>query len=322
MSSISDHNPIHAMKVPIIDLSHLSRQDFYEKSLVIKEIHEACQNSGVFHVINHGIPKSVIDEALEVNQKFFDLPGIMKEEILELGSRDPFSPVKLARFQHSALGSDLLQRDVLRLQAYPFEDFVDLWPKHPADYREKMGRYTAEIKKLAIQVFVAIMESLNLDATYLKENFEKGMQLVATNSYPSKSISDIKIGTPPHTDFGIITILVQTAPGLQVMDSLDGTWKDAPKLEGSLQVFVGDLLEVLSNGMYKSVMHQVIVPSTNKTRMSIASFHSFEFDEIVEPAKKLVDEEGVKRYRGCSSKELLKLIFSRALDRPIDALQI
>ena len=185
-----------------------------------------------------------------------------------------------------------------------------------------MGRYTAEIKKLAIQVFVAIMESLNLDATYLKENFEKGMQLVATNSYPSKSISDIKIGTPPHTDFGIITILVQTAPGLQVMDSLDGTWKDAPKLEGSLQVFVGDLLEVLSNGMYKSVMHQVIVPSTNKTRMSIASFHSFEFDEIVEPAKKLVDEEGVKRYRGCSSKELLKLIFSRALDRPIDALQI
>ena len=50
MSSISDHNPIHAMKVPIIDLSHRSRQDFYERSLVIKEIHEACQNSGVFHV--------------------------------------------------------------------------------------------------------------------------------------------------------------------------------------------------------------------------------------------------------------------------------
>ena len=72
---------------------------------------------------------------MEVNRNFFDLPEMMKKEILELGSRDMFSPVKLLTFQRSARGSDLLQRDLVRLYANPFEDFIDFWPTEPADYR-------------------------------------------------------------------------------------------------------------------------------------------------------------------------------------------
>ncbi|KAL3497569.1 hypothetical protein ACH5RR_040301 [Cinchona calisaya] len=325
---MNDHNLIHqSMNVPVIDLSLLLSQDSQEKSLVIKEIHEACQKSGIFHVINHGISQEVIEEALEVNRNFFDLPDIMKKDILEFGSGDPFSPVKFATFKQRAHGSDLLQRDVLRINANPIDEFLDLWPKNPADYREKMGRYTQEVRKLGNQLFEAIMESLNLGgATHLQENFGKGMQLVATNCYnsPHQESPSIKKGTPPHTDFGLITILLQTSPGLEILDSFDGKWKSAPKLEeGSFQVFVGDLLEVLSNGKYKSVMHQVIVPSsTTETRMSIASFHSFDMDDIVEPAINLVEEEGVKRYKDCSAKELLKLVFSRGFARPIEALKI
>lgn len=86
-------------------------------------------------VINHGISELVIEEASKVNQNFFDMPEIMKKEILEFGSDDAFSPVKLVTFQRRAEGSHLLQRDVLRLFASPFEDFVDLWPGNPADYR-------------------------------------------------------------------------------------------------------------------------------------------------------------------------------------------
>lgn len=184
-----------------------------------------------------------------------------------------------------------------------------------------MGRYTMETKKLGIQVFGAIMESLNLGATHLKEKFEKGMQIIATNSYSPRQDSSSEIGASPHTDYSIITILTQSSSGLQVMDNVDGTWKVVPELKGSLQVFVGDHLEVLSNGVYRSVSHRVIVPSTSKTRLSIASFHGFEIDEIVEPELELIRKEGVKRYKGCSARDLLKLVFSGEKDRPIAAIR-
>ncbi|XP_027080670.2 2-oxoglutarate-dependent dioxygenase 21, chloroplastic-like [Coffea arabica] len=309
------------MELPMVDVSLLG-QDSNEKSIVIKQIQEACQTWGAFHVINHGVSEAVIQAAMEVNRNFFDLPEMMKKEILELGSRDMFSPVKLLTFQRSARGSDLLQRDLVRLYANPFEDFIDFWPTHPADYREKMGRYTKDVRKLGITLFGAIMESLNLGPTHLQENFDKGMHMVIANSYsPPTPESSIKIGVAPHSDHGIITILLQSSPGLEVLDMADGKWKALPCPEGSLQVLVGDHLELLSNGIYKSVFHRATL-STRTTRMSLASFHNFELDEVVEPATELTAEDCPKRYEGCSTRDLIKDIYSGEVGRLIDRLKI
>ncbi|KAL3497568.1 hypothetical protein ACH5RR_040300 [Cinchona calisaya] len=260
----------------------------------------------------------------------------IEEETLETNSRDEMlSPVKLVRFQRRAQRTDsieVLQRDLLRLYANPLEDFMDFWPKNPSDYREKMGRYTKEVRKLGIHLFGAIMESLNLGgATHLKENFNQGMHMVVANRYsPYQESSNIKIGAPPHSDHSIITILLQSSPGLQVLDMADnnhdhhnnGTWKAIPKLEASLQVFVGDHLEVLSNGIYKSVWHRVIPISTSNARISMASFHNFQIDEIVEPAKELIDNDRPKKFKGSSVRDLLKYASSQKPVRLIDTHRI
>lgn len=101
-------------------------------------------------------------------------------------------------------------------------------------FREKMGRYSTEARKVCIELFGAIMESLNLDQTHLKANFEQGVQIVGINCYPPSSGSNMKTGAAPHTDHTIITLLLQSAPGLHIVNG--GSWKSVPMLKGSLQV--------------------------------------------------------------------------------------
>jgi isopenicillin N synthase-like dioxygenase len=62
----------------------------------------------------------------------------------------------------------------------------------------------------------------------------------------------------PHTDFGTITILDRQPGlgGLQVQ-LLDGSWVDAPWIEGSIVMNGGDLLAAWSNGRWRSAPHRV-----------------------------------------------------------------
>ncbi|CAI9771586.1 unnamed protein product [Fraxinus pennsylvanica] len=289
-------------KLPIINFSLLHHDS------VIKQIHEACRNFGFFHVINHGIPESVIEGALNVNSNFFDLPMAMKEELL---SDDVQKPVRFGRAQVGCHENGVLSRDFLKLYAHPIDHFLNLWPSNPPNYREKMGIYATEVRKLGIELFGAIMESLNLSPTHLKQNFEHGEQIIGINSYPRCLESNIKTGVAAHTDHSIITILLQSSPGLHIVDRSDSTWKSVCRIEGSFEIIVGDHLEVISNGLYKSVLHRAIPSSNNGSRFSIANLHSLGMDEIVEPAAKLVDEERPKRYKGSSLRDFIEHLSSK-----------
>ncbi|KAL3497570.1 hypothetical protein ACH5RR_040302 [Cinchona calisaya] len=312
-------NNCNDMQVPLINLS-LLQQDSQTKSHVIKQIHQACTSAGIFNVINHGLSETLIEEVLKVNANFFELPLVTKEGLI---SDDILKPVRFSTNQGGAQG---IFRDFLKLYAHPLEEFLNSWPNNPPDYRDKMGRCAVEMRKLGIQILGAIMESLNLETTFLKDNIEQGMHMVAINSYPpiseSKNIKKI-IGAPQHTDHSIITILLQSSSGLQVMDRNDkNTWKYVPKLKGSLLVFVGDHLEVLSNGKYKSVLHRVVYESCDETRLSIASFQSLGMDEVLEPAIELVDEEHPKQYKGSSLRDFLKHLASGESKPFIETLKI
>ncbi len=58
----------------------------------------------------------------------------------------------------------------------------------------------------------------------------------------------------------------------------------------SIVVNLGDQLEVITNGRYKSVMHRVVA-QTDGNRMSIASFYNPGSDAVISPAPALVKEE-------------------------------
>jgi aminocyclopropanecarboxylate oxidase len=124
------------------------------------------------------------------------------------------------------------------------------------------------------------------------------------SSYPPCPRPDLVDGLRAHTDAGGLILLFQDdqMSGLQLLK--DGAWVDVPPMRHAVVVNIGDQLEVITNGRYKSVMHRVVTRSDGN-RMSIASFYNPGADADIFPATKLLGdgvaeekegEEGVAVY--------------------------
>lgn len=77
-----------------------------------------------------------------------------------------------------------------------------------------------------------------------------------------------------HGDINLLTVLVgATTSGLQVKD-VHGNWHDVPCDKNSIAVNIGDMLEMCTEGAYKSTLHRVINPlgSDNVSRLSMPLF--------------------------------------------------
>ena len=59
------------------------------------------------------------------------------------------------------------------------------------------------------------------------------------------------LGLRPHTDYGFVTILDATAPGLQI--ELDGSFADVPVLEGHLVINFGEALNFITKRSDRTV---------------------------------------------------------------------
>ncbi|GJN01403.1 hypothetical protein PR202_ga18668 [Eleusine coracana subsp. coracana] len=296
--ALSPSQSSHA--VPVINLGRL-KKDPATRALVIQDIVRACREWGCFQVVNHGISKSIMKGALEAASEFFELSAEHKEVFTSTDIRQP------VRYDTSSRDGISRARSFLKHYANPLEDWVQFWPMYPPTYRKKIGEYAVEIQRVSMQLMDAILQGLGLRPMYLQEKLEKGMQFLALNNYPQFSHQDDRIGLAPHSDYGFLTILLQSSPGLEVMPHKDNSWKAIPAIPGALHVHIGDHLEVLSNGQLKSLVHRAIL-NPAEARISIASIHGLSMDEKVNCAKELVDDHHPKLYRGSSFHDFLDFL--------------
>ncbi|XP_010518085.1 PREDICTED: protein DMR6-LIKE OXYGENASE 2-like [Camelina sativa] len=269
--------------LPVIDFSLLHQPSL--RSRAIHEINIACKEFGFFQVINHGTPSSVVKDALDAATLFFDLPV---EEKMLLVSANVHEPVRYGTSLNHSTDSVHYWRDFIKHYSHPLSKWIDMWPSNPPCYKDKVGKYSEATHVLHKQLIEAIAESLGLEKTYLQEEIEEGSQVMAVNCYPTCPEPEIALGMPPHSDFSSLTILLQSSQGLQIMDC-NKNWVSVPYIEGALIVQLGDQVEVMSNGIYKSVIHRVTVNKDVK-RLSFASLHSLPLHKKISPAPKLVNE--------------------------------
>ncbi len=116
-------------------------------------------------------------------------------------------------------------------------------------------------------------------------------------------------GLRPHTDYGFVTILDATAPGLQV--EINGEFKDVPVLSGHLAIHFGEALRFItahSNRTVGAVVHRVLSQkSTNPIRHGIVYFANPDLDGMLWQ----FDANGADR--GSSSVEDLFALLERNL---------
>ncbi|KAK1272468.1 S-norcoclaurine synthase 1 [Acorus gramineus] len=118
------------------------------------------------------------------------------------------------------------------------------------------------------------------------------LQQVRINYYPPCPQSDKVLGLSPHSDTDTLTILLQIneVQGLQIKK--DDNWVPIAPLPDSFIINIGDVMEILSNGKYKSIKHRGTIDPL-KERLSIATFHSPNYDASIGPLKEITRDEAL-----------------------------
>ena len=145
--------------------------------------------------------------------------------------------------------------------------------------------------------------SLGLDASYFEDRYTHDpLILFRIFNYPSLSgpSSESTWSVGEHTDYGLLTILLQdSSGGLQVKTGAG--WIDAPPMPGSFVCNIGDMLDRMTGGRYRSTPHRVRNVS-EQSRLSFPFFFDPNFDAEVKPIEGLAVSEDDKdeRWDGAS----------------------
>ncbi|GJY34606.1 hyoscyamine 6-dioxygenase-like protein [Tanacetum coccineum] len=274
-----------SVEVPLcqnIPLNDLSKGR--SRSQIIQEILAACQEFGFFQVINHGVSQDLIDNTMKVAKDFYELPD---EDKAKVYSTDPSRSCKLYTSGYNYAHEELhYWRDNLRHPCHPLDECVPFWPEKPTNYRDVVGTYSLEVRKLSLRMLELICEGLGLEHGYFEGDLTGG-QLLSINHYPPCPDPGLALGLPKHADPNIITVLLQeNIYGLQVFK--DGQWLGVEPLPNAFVVNIGHQLHIISNGKLRSAEHRAVTNS-REARTTIVSFVSPGPDTIVQSAKSIID---------------------------------
>lgn len=279
---------IEGVTVPVISLSQ-------PHDVVVDELSKACSEWGFFLVTDHGIEPSLIGRLKEVGEEFFKLPQKEKESYANdpsSGSFEGYGTKMTKNLDEKVEWVDYY----FHIMHPPKKLNHDMWPKNPSSYRGVTEEYNVEILRTTNKLLELLSEGLGLDGKVLNsslggDEIEFEMKI---NMYPPCPQPQLALGVEPHTDMSALTLLVPNdVPGLQVWK--DGNWVAVNYLPNALFVHVGDQLEVLSNGKYKSVLHRSLV-NKERTRMSWAVFVVPPHEAVIGPLPELIDEKSPAKY--------------------------
>ncbi|KAL6214952.1 hypothetical protein ACLB2K_014384 [Fragaria x ananassa] len=251
---------VEGVAVPVISLA-TPHEDLEEK------VAEAAAEWGFFLITDHGVPASLTEELQKVSKEIFMLP----QEEKEAYANDPAS----GRFDGNGTRMTKNHDEKIEWIDYFFHHIAppskvnyDFWPRNPPSYREVNEEYNKEMLRVADKLLEVLSQSLDLDRKVLKshigdEEIELEMKI---HMYPPCPQPQLALGVEPHTDMSALTLLVSNdVPGLQLWK--DENWVAVNYLPNEIFVNIGDQMEILSNGKYKSVLHRSLV---NKERMRLS----------------------------------------------------
>ncbi|XVF88279.1 hypothetical protein PTKIN_Ptkin19aG0037300 [Pterospermum kingtungense] len=280
---------------PIIDISLFSSPSPAEEvNKELEKLKSALSSSGCFQAIGHGISSSFLDKVRDVAKQFFVLP---KNEKQKYGR---------AVNESEGYGSDRIVSDKqvldwssrLTLIVFPEDKRrLNLWPESPNEFRYIIQEFTSQIKVLISILYKGMARSLNLEENSFSTQFgDRASMKARFNFYPTCSRPDLVLGVKPHTDGSGITVLLQDreVEGLQVL--VDDKWVKVPVIPHALVVNLGDQMQIMTNGIFKSPMHRVVTNS-EKLRISVALFNEPEPEKEIGAVESLVDERRPRLYR-------------------------
>ena len=229
---------IRPERIPVLDLKALNNPD------QIEALGRACADPGFFHVINHGVPRHVIDAFEAATRAFFALPTEVKRRVKRTATNsrgfadDEFTKrtrdyKEMYDFGHKPrpeLADDAVENHVM-----------DGWNQMPEleGFREAIEEYYACCADVCEELLDAVALSLDIEPEAFRSLFEGGhTSYLRLNAYPATTNRHVqndvdldierlsrneeddaetpldeldgpRLGVNRHFDAGVLTLLYQ-----------------------------------------------------------------------------------------------------------------
>ncbi|XP_058773571.1 protein SRG1-like [Vicia villosa] len=296
------------LEIPVIDMKKLLSLEFGSEELT--KLHLACKDWGFFQLVNHDVSSSLVEKVKLEIQEFFNLPMLEKKNFWQTEQHmEGFGQAFVVSEEQKLDWADIFYMTTLPKHSR----MPHLFPQLPLPIRDTFELYSIEMKKLSMIIVEYMGKALKMDEKEMNIIFEDGIQSMRINYYPPCPQPEKVIGLTPHSDASGLTILLQLndVQGLQVRK--DGMWVPVKPIPNAFIVNIGDMLEIVTNGIYRSIEHRATVNSA-KERLSIATFCTTRHNGEIGPAGSFITEETPARFKTIGLQEYLRNVFARKLD--------
>lgn len=251
------------MSLPVINIAPVLAGATPPAALV-QAVDAAARAQGFFYLEGHGIPPGLWQQLEAAARRFFALPRPAKEAIAmplgghawrgwfplhgELTSGQPDGKEGLY------LGEELGPDDWRVKAGWPLHG-RNLWPADVPELQTAVAAWLDATTRAGQALLRVMAVALGQPPDWFHQHYTADPTLLfRIFRYPP---GEAGFGVGEHTDYGLITLLAQDRHGgLQVR--LGDGWLPVPPRPHALVVNIGDMLDRLTGGLWRSVPHRVI----------------------------------------------------------------
>lgn len=255
-----------AAHLPIVDISDLMPgSEGTDDDMA--DLDTACREIGFFGISGHGLDPTLLGDLDHAARAFFALPDAVKSEIsMSKGGRAwrGWFPLYGEVTSGRPDGKEGLYFGIDHPPDHPrvidgsLLHGANLYADEPAELRQAVIAWLDALRPVADAVMSAIAVALGLASDWFIRNLTADPTILfRIFHYPPHSATDTTWGVAEHTDYGLLTLLAQDGQGGLEVRHRDGRWLAVDPHPGVLVCNIGDMLERLTRGRYRSTPHRV-----------------------------------------------------------------
>ena len=286
--------------IPTLDLREYAEGDAASREAFVQKMGEAFEDIGFFALTGHGIPLDDISRAYDVSETFFNMDDSTKMRWNQDGNQRGYVPFGIEHAKDNPApdlkefwqtGRTLPDGHALKAE-YP----TNIWPTGDCpEFGPAIDGLYLQMEVLSRTLLEICSQYLGKGPDWLPDMAIDGNTILRILHYPAlgEDVLEGAVRSAQHEDINFITLLVgASADGLEVMDH-DGGWIAVQGNHEHIIVDSGDMLQNLTNGLFKAVTHRVInPPDATSDRYSMPMFTHPRDDVDLTPRPEFVARTG------------------------------
>tara|TARA_B100001123_G_C15220105_1_gene990896 strand:+ start:458 stop:1399 length:942 start_codon:yes stop_codon:yes gene_type:complete len=298
------------------ELVELDLHDFDKnRDEFVNTMGKALEDIGFFALKGHGIDFELLSQCYKNSEEFFkqDQEIKSKYEKTEIHCQRGYT-----RFgkEHSKDNPAPDLKEFYQLGRtldtdHPnYDDFLhNIWPNEIPSLKNNLEELYSKLEECSYKLLDACSIYLGMPIEWLSSMAKDGNTILRVIHYPPlpENRDPNSVRSAQHEDINFITLLcASTESGLEVMDH-DGTWFKVETGPEYIVVDTGDMIQNLTNGLFKSTTHRVVNPNNSSSRRFSMPMFVHPRNEIdLTPLPKFIEMTGgEQKYQNITAGEYL-----------------